>query len=1078
MKKFKRKLTLILAGIYLLGCFSAFAESLENSGFSESEPGGVSAFESGGAQLQDFGESFDEYNDFAEPVTYAPMFYLPHNMRGVIISPETDFLLTPEDGKNEVIAQLDEVFSRVSDIGLNSVIIKTSVEGRPYYDLDMNRNGKEDLLKLAVETAQSHYLGVYLIYDIGHVVNPLSDSDLNSAAAINALVSEVHRLTIKYPCDGIILDNYYNDPEVNNFSRYMKLGSGIGYQNWLYDSTEYLFETAGEVVRMTDNSVPVGVMINDSWANSSSMPDGSPTEDSVQAFFDGFADTKKYIEQGFADFITLRCYGSLTDNNLPFEQTAQWWGELCEENNIPMYLIHYNEKLGGNSPGWLSEDQILRQLKTAKESVTAYSGSIFNSYSAIRQNTLNSAETLKKYYADLIDEDSLLKDLEMQSPKNFNFTTYEPTVDFMGSFDQNFDVYFNGNKITLNDAGNFYFEEPLQIGTNIFTLRHKDRTYTYRIERKIIVMREINASIIEGKTIRVDGGTSITLEAIAYKGATVTATINGQTVKLTEQTGIQDEDINSSYTTFRGRYKVPDGVIGTEQALGQISVQASFMGQSRTILGASVFVNAKPEPPKQDIKAVMFDESALGTGEVVGRIDPVRGRDEQVTLVRINNNNTTIFDAKTTGTVFDPRFGQLPAGTVDYYRSNVGGFYTTESGKRFLADESSLTEGTGIGENPLVVKAGGTFNGKSYLEISLDTKISYNVEVAGLNFFSDWGSDYNIRNFNSEFIYITFDNVTSVTKLPSFEKNYVFSSGRWEQVTIDGIAKFRLVLQLRSSGVYAGNSAYYNSDGNLMLTFPVLTNSLAGMTIVIDPGHGYGVSPDKFDPGAIGHITEQTANLAVAKRLESKLTAMGANVIRLKSEQSFILTKNRPVAARSYNCDLFISLHANKVAGNSDARGTEVYYYTPFSQPLAEAISGSVSSYFSKNVYSDGADKNRGAKHSYFWVTVQQDFPSVLVEMGFVSNLEDAMALANDAHQDGIADAIVRGIQTYLSRSSVTYSADGTAEIPSNFIPEQPQIPEPDPEREPEDIPEPEYTENTDTLEEFDEIDIFDTIIY
>ena len=54
------------------------------------------------------------------------------------------------------------------------------------------------------------------------------------------------------------------------------------------------------------------------------------------------------------------------------------------------------------------------------------------------------------------------------------------------------------------------------------------------------------------------------------------------------------------------------------------------------------------------------------------------------------------------------------------------------------------------------------------------------------------------------------------------------------------------------------------------------------------------------------------------------------------------------------------------------------------------------------------------------WTTKQQDFPSVLIEMGFVSNYEDAMALANSNDQDGIAQAIGDGIKEYVTRSGVS----------------------------------------------------------
>jgi hypothetical protein len=79
-----------------------------------------------------------------------------------------------------------------------------------------------------------------------------------------------------------------------------------------------------------------------------------------------------------------------------------------------------------------------------------------------------------------------------------------------------------------------------------------------------------------------------------------------------------------------------------------------------------------------------------------------------------------------------------------------------------------------------------------------------------------------------------------------------------------------------------------------------------------------------------------------------------------------------------------------------------------------------------------------------------------MVELGFVSNLEDAMALANETHQDGIAAAIVRGIQNYLARSPLSYSTGGSAGIPDHFAPAEPDIitpAAPAPAETPEDTP-------------------------
>ena len=171
---------------------------------------------------------------------------------------------------------------------------------------------------------------------------------------------------------------------------------------------------------------------------------------------------------------------------------------------------------------------------------------------------------------------------------------------------------------------------------------------------------------------------------------------------------------------------------------------------------------------------------------------------------------------------------------------------------------------------------------------------------------------------------------------------------------------------------------------------------------------------------------------------------------------------------------MFISLHCNSVA-NEQAHGVEVYYFTPFSQPLAKYINDNLVSYYDNTVYADGTNSNRGDKYSYYWVTLQQDFPSVLVEMGFITNERECMVMANPTYQDGLAQSIADGVKAYFARSGLSYSGSGSSEAPDNggttdnpstpdapdtpSTPDTPDVPattEPDPPDTPADTSEPE----------------------
>lgn len=965
---------------------------------------------------EDFSAPADEIVSEA-PTAVGSNITLQSGMRAVRLTAGEDFAA---DGSTDLSA----LFEEIKGYGMNAVFVGTYAGDAPCFNLEIN-TADGGVFGEVINAAHEAGLYAYAELDVGKLAAEVSE---NGGGLKEGFSAAIHRFAMKYACEGVILTDYYTGDTPEMYAEYLRSGSGIGYTNWLYETNEYMIRTASEAVHGTSSTTAVGLLISDMWANYTAREDGSVTADGTQALIDGFCDTKKYVEKGYADFTVVMAYGSTSDQALNFENVATWWNDLTESAGAKTYIMHMNEKIGKYA-GWY-EDQLLRQLSVL-EDIPSIGGSAFSSLSSLRANPLGTTDTLKKFFDEQINTETIFEDLTMISPSSLSFVTYDSSVKFMGTFDENFDVLFDGSKIKLNEAGNFYFVKDLKVGHNSFTIEHKGRQYKYSIERRVDVLKSIESD----KDIRVEGGTKISLVAVAYSGANVTATIGGKTIKLKEREGSGEElDANSSYAKFVGYYTVGKGIIGEEQNLGNISFYASYSGSEEYMTGGSVTIEAEPEPPK-DIKVdISDDQHSVGSGEVVGSIAPIVSSSETVTYVKVLGNYTNVYDGKTTGAIPSPLFSQMPAGTLDYYRSSSGGYVTTTSGKRFAAEDVTTFSDTGLGYNALSVKAIGNSGGKSFIKLHLDYRASFNV-VTPVSFFEANDGPYGVADYNASTVYITFDNVTSVTGLPSFEYCSLFSGGKWETVDEGGVPKFRLALTLRQSGIYSGCGAYYDENGDLMLTFDVPTATLSGKVIVIDPGHGYGKTPEKLDPGAIGNVTEQVVNLAVAKELESKLTAMGATVVRLKTESEFILTTTRPIIARSYGADMYISLHCNS-ATSTDAHGVEVYYFTPFSQPLASAINSQLSSYYDTSVYADGTSSSRGAKYSYYWVTLQQDFPSVLVEMGFISNERECMVMANETYQKGMAAAIANGVYAYFARSGLTYSGSGsdTADIPDNTV--------------------------------------------
>lgn len=920
-------------------------------------------------------------------------YAFPDNMKASEITIGYDFFTDINQTADVTQEEISEILANFEDYGLNTIIINTSYNGVIYYEIDKKVYENGSPLDMLIDAARSYNFYVYITFDLDDAVKSKNIDELNDK--IDYLSQCAHKLTNKYLIDGIILDGYYAQSDDDSYSDYLANGSGIGFENWLRDNSSYVFKLVSSAIHSTNNTVPVGIAISNAWLNESTDEQGSDTEDDFEALADGYSDTKAYIENGYADFMIVTCYGGLESVELNFVSIISWWDDVANSVGIPMFISHANERISNSDSSWAA-DQILKQLEECRN-YSSYRGSVFRSYESLKENTGTSTDALKRYFDGLIDTESLYTELSMVLPRQTNYTTYEPTVKFQGSFDSNFDIYFNGEKIKLNEAGNFYFEEDLDIGLNTFTFQNKANTVTYKITRRVKVLQSCEPE--EGSELRVEGMTRISVSVIAYSGSEVTATLNGETITLTEEDTHPDElDANTNYAMFTGYFVAPEGIVGEEQDLGSIVINGNYMDICyETMNGARVIVNA---------------------------VSPTA---ERAQLIVIKEDNTQTYDYYTTDNVATPDCTRLPAGTIDVlvnevtYNVSYEGvnqsvkYYLTGSGFRVRASECELIDGYTIVDNVATVMGAYTDNTDTVININLNYqtpfKISYSPEP-----YSD-GSYYTVSDFDAEYVLITFDYLSNSAGLPQFGSDSLFSDAEWRYVSVDGEQKLQLRLKLRTPGAFAGYSSSYDGNGNLTLRFNGYRSSIYGAVIVIDPGHGYNTSANVFDPGAVGHVLEQEINIALSRKLTERLQAAGAIVYMLPTDTTYINLYDRSEYARQYNPDMYIAIHCNSVSKGEGVKGVEAYYFTPFSQPLASLVSENMADYYRDYVYMDGVNRNRGAKYNYFAVTLEQEFPSILVESGFITDYEEAMALNDPDVQYGLADAITSAVIEYFARA-------------------------------------------------------------
>ncbi len=930
--------------------------------------------------------------DEPEPVDGVLAF--PDQMKASVITVGLDFFKDSSQGAQETQDEIDKILTDFESFGLNTVIIETSYNGTEYYEIDSRLFEHCSPLSMLLDSAVSRNFFIYITFDLNAVYRSGEYKPLGER--IDSLAYSVHRLTSKYLIDGIILKNYYASKSEQSYRDYRGSGSGIGYENWLRENNSYVAGLISKAVRATSSSVAVGLQADNAWLNDDTDSRGSDTSDDFEALADGYSDTRAFILDGLADFLVVYCYGGLESSELNFSKTVEWWDSLASEAGIPLFVKHANSRVSSSDSKW-AVDQLPKQLVEC-EKYSSYRGSIFESYDQLREDKV-STDAIVRYFEGNLNINSLYKKLKMVLPQKTDYTTYEPNVTFQGSFDENFEVYFNGEPITLNEAGNFYFVEDLDVGENYFTFKNKANTVRYRIVRKVKVLQSIEPA--ESSTMYVEGSTRIVVDVIAYKGSKIKATLNGETVTLDEEEIRSDDlDSNTNYTHFTGHFTAPEGIVGEEQDLGNIEIDGRYGDLSHEHEnGARVIVNAVPEQA------------------------------EAAQLVRVKNDNTITYDYYTTDNVADPTRPRLPAGTIDVYVNTVtyntssegvkqsNSYYLTESGLRIRASDCDLIDGYTMVNNSVTFRSGYTdSSGNTVVSLGLDYQTPFTVSFSPLSYDNPKNNSYLVSSFNPDYVIVTFEHMSTFGGSPSFSGDSLFSGGEWQYADINGEQKVQLKLRLRKSGVYMGYSSSFDGSGGLNIVFNGYPTSLSGVSVVIDPGHGYNKSASTLDPGAVGHVVEQKINIEIARKLTSALQNAGATVYMLPTDTEYINLYDRSTRARRYNPDIYIAVHCNSVEDGEGVRGVEAYYFTPFSQPLAALVSKKMANYYQTNVYGDGKNRDRGAKYNYFAVTLEQEFASILVECGFVTDYKEAMAMNDSGNQTGLANAIVDAISEYLAR--------------------------------------------------------------
>jgi N-acetylmuramoyl-L-alanine amidase len=202
--------------------------------------------------------------------------------------------------------------------------------------------------------------------------------------------------------------------------------------------------------------------------------------------------------------------------------------------------------------------------------------------------------------------------------------------------------------------------------------------------------------------------------------------------------------------------------------------------------------------------------------------------------------------------------------------------------------------------------------------------------------------------------------------------------------------------------------------------------------VIIDPGHGGN------DEGAIVRgVREKDLALIFARKLKDRLARnAGLPVVLTRDTDRYVTLDDRLVDSVDMSGSIFVSLHLNQVKGKK-AAGAIVYSYgpeklrkwrkrrfpsvPPMPAPPRDQASDSarLARTFSRALRADGFKAE--ASRSDYYVLKNPAAPSVLIELGYLNNPEEAAKLVDGAYQDRMVDSLAKAIEEYAaSRSLMT----------------------------------------------------------
>ncbi|MGK0138545.1 MAG: uncharacterized lipoprotein YddW (UPF0748 family) [Algoriphagus sp.] len=217
------------------------------------------------------------------------------------------------------------------------------------------------------------------------------------------ILDMVMNIVREYDVDGVHFDDYFypykvNELVLNDESTFEKYGGQFSnIEDWRRNNIDIIIKSISEAIKKEKSWVSYGISPFGVWRNKSEDSEGSETRGGQPSYDFLFADTRKWAQEGWIDYIAPQIYFPFEHKLVPYGTLTDWWATNHGKANL--YIGHgvYRVDEYASSSAWADPNQIARQLDYNRYT-SEVSGSIFYNTNSLIRNNLGMRDSIKVRY--------------------------------------------------------------------------------------------------------------------------------------------------------------------------------------------------------------------------------------------------------------------------------------------------------------------------------------------------------------------------------------------------------------------------------------------------------------------------------------------------------------------------------------------------------------------------------------------------------------------------------------------------------------------------------------------------------